>query len=332
MHAFNYTPGSNIGNQWYSWKVGPSSEDECELPTTSQNTIEEIKKSLPAFHSRAMRKAMYSKYGRICPTIKPATLRYLYHDLTGDNSMSENLHEAEIDKRMHQLVDMEDSEIIVDLRHHNHKQSVSKYEKFWVECEKFLHEDVGTAVDDRRHGEVTHLARAISLRDFCDQVKARLSAEADIPSIEWIRLQFWPKTPKAQASLQHNSRFKVKYMVQQRQFRHSHIDAHYAAAVFRYQREYAIMMKDHCYFLCLDDKHRVKVGKPNFPVASAERGRQVLVRESKNLLVGDHDFTKFSIIQSVTLMATSLKKFLIHGMMVRSLWELKMLHLNLLVL
>lgn len=91
-------------------------------------------------------------------------------------------------------------------------------------------------------------------------------------------------------------------MVQQRQFRRSHIDAHYAAAVFRYQREYAIMMKDYCYFLCLDDKHRVKVGEPNFPVASAERGRQVLVHESENLLVGDHDFTKFSIIPSVTLM------------------------------
>ena len=299
---FNYTPGSNIGNQWYIWKVGSSSEDECELLATSQKTIEEIKKSLPVFHSRAMRKAMYLKYGRICPTIKPATLRYLYHDLTGDNSVSANLDEAEIDHRMHQLIDMEDSEIIVDLRHHNHKQSVSKYEQFWVECEKFLNEDIGTAVDERRHGEVTHLARAISLRDFRDQVKAQLPTEADIPSIEWIRLQFWPKTPKARASLQHTSRFKVKYMVQQRQFRRSHIDAHYAAAVFRYQREYAIMMKDYCYFLCLDDKHRVKVGEPNFPVASAERGRQVLVRESENLLVGDHDFTKFSIIPSVTLM------------------------------
>ena len=81
-----------------SW---PSSEDECELLTTSQNTPKEIKKSLPAFHSHAMQKEMYSKYGRICLTIKPATLRYLHHGLTGGYSVPANLHEAEIDKRMH---------------------------------------------------------------------------------------------------------------------------------------------------------------------------------------------------------------------------------------
>lgn len=29
--------------------------------------------------------------------------------------------------------------------------------------------------------------------------------------------------------------------------------------------------------VCVDDKHRVKVGEPLCPVAAAERGRQVLV-------------------------------------------------------
>ena len=29
-------------------------------------------------------------------------------------------------------------------------------------------------------------------------------------------------------------------------------------------------------FACIDDKHRIKVGEPGFPVASAERGRQVM--------------------------------------------------------
>ena len=40
---------------------------------------------------------------------------------------------------------------------------------------------------------MTHLARAISVRDLRDQVKARLPPEVHIPSIEWIRLQFWRK-------------------------------------------------------------------------------------------------------------------------------------------
>ena len=54
-------------------------------------------------------------------------------------------------------------------------------------------------------------------------------------------------------------------------------------------------------FVCLDDKHRVKVGKQGFPVAAAERGRQVLQAARSRFLVGEHDFTKLSIIPLVAL-------------------------------
>ena len=43
----------------------------------------EIKTKLPVFYTPAMRKAMYTKYRRVCPAVKPATVRFLYHDLTG---------------------------------------------------------------------------------------------------------------------------------------------------------------------------------------------------------------------------------------------------------
>jgi len=52
----------------------------------------------------------------------------------------------------------------------------------------------------------------------------------------------------------------------------------------------------------IDDKHRLKVGEPGFPVAAAERGRRVMVRAGTTFEVGDHDFTKFSIIPSVVLL------------------------------
>ena len=90
-------------------------------------------------------------------------------------------------------------------------------------------------------------------------------------------------------------------MIQQRQFRKSHPDQHYAAAVFRYQREYACIFFQHSTFISIDDKHRIKVGKPNFPVAAAERGRRVAVSMSKSFQVGDHDFTKFSLVPFVCL-------------------------------
>ena len=88
-------------------------------------------------------------------------------------------------------------------------------------------------------------------------------------------------------------------MVQKRQFRKSHIDEHYCAAIFRYLREYALKLQDECLFICLDDKHRLKVGEPGFPVAAAERGRRVIVSLNEEFQVGDHDFTRFSIIPSV---------------------------------
>ncbi|XP_019864157.1 PREDICTED: uncharacterized protein LOC109593572, partial [Amphimedon queenslandica] len=68
----------------------------------------------------------------------------------------------------------------------------------------------------------------------------------------------------------------------------------------RYMREYVLLVRDHCSLICVDDKHKVKVGEPGFPVASAERGRRVAVRADENFVVGDHDFKKFGLIPSVT--------------------------------
>ena len=51
--------------------------------------------------------------------------------------------------------------------------------------------------------------------------------------------------------------------------------------------------------VCIDDKH--KVGEPGFHVAAVERGKKVLVRAGTTMEVGDHDFTKFSVVPSVAL-------------------------------
>lgn len=64
-------------------------------------------------------------------------------------------------------------------------------------------------------------------------------------------------------------------------------------------REYAILVRDHSNFVSIDDKHKIKVGEPRCPVASAERGRRVAVRSDEVLSVLDHDFTKFGLTPSV---------------------------------
>jgi len=71
--------------------------------------------------------------------------------------------------------------------------------------------------------------------------------------------------------------------------------------LFRYQHEFALKFCDYSGFFCLDDKHRIKIEEPGFPIAAAERGRRVLVSMTKSFQVGDHDFTKFSVILSVML-------------------------------
>ena len=66
------------------------------------------------------------------------------------------------------MIEMEDADIVMDLRAHNEGRR-GQYDIFWSECQKFLQESVGTAVDDRRHCLVTHLAQAISARDLLEQ-------------------------------------------------------------------------------------------------------------------------------------------------------------------
>ena len=125
----------------------------------------------------------------------------------------------------------EDPQTLFDLREVCSMKGHTKFQAFWDEAAKYIDEDVGTAVDDRRHTTVTHLAKVISIRDFRDQVAARLPEGALIPSEEWLRLH---KSPGTKVGLQHTGRLQVKYMVQQRQFIKSHPDEHYAATIFRY--------------------------------------------------------------------------------------------------
>jgi hypothetical protein len=65
-----YSPGSNIGNMHFMWKV--PDDDPVDALERSQPVIEDIKKDIPVYHSRLMRSTMYNKFGRVAPTVKPA--------------------------------------------------------------------------------------------------------------------------------------------------------------------------------------------------------------------------------------------------------------------
>ena len=90
-----YSPGSNIGNQYYLWKVNEGDD----VLTNSEQVIEAIKMNLPVrYHTRAMRKVLFKKYGRLCPSMKPSALRFLYHDLAGKHYNCKFVHLILINK------------------------------------------------------------------------------------------------------------------------------------------------------------------------------------------------------------------------------------------
>ena len=119
-----------------------------------------------------MQQAMFEKFGWVSPNVKPAVLCLFYKDLTGDCSASHDLPQSEVDNRVREMLSMEieDPNTVVDLREVKNTESRTRFEHFWSEAMKYINEDLGVAVDDRRHGDVTHLAKAISIRDLREQV------------------------------------------------------------------------------------------------------------------------------------------------------------------
>ena len=169
-----HSSGNNIGNLHFVWKLPTAKSIESTFEE-SVTTIEAIKLILPQYHTRAMRREVFAKFGRISSKVKPAALRFLYRELTADCAASHDTPEAIIDERVRSIILMEpeDPHTVVDLREVKSQETKTKYDVFWDEAKKYINEDIGVAVDDRRHGDVTHMAKAISVRDLRDQVTSK---------------------------------------------------------------------------------------------------------------------------------------------------------------
>lgn len=301
---YTYTGSSAFVH--FVWKLDIT-HTETQIQQHNDDTKVKIKTELPVYHSRAMKREFMSTFGRLTGT-KTGMLREMYRRLTGDSSAANYLSEEQVDERIREMVDAEDPDLIWDLRLTKSGRP-EEYKEFLVKCQNYVASKVETAVDDRRHdpltneGEsVTHLAMAISVRDLHEQVAAECDETVAIPSVQWLRLQFWPTKTSAAAN-RNTGRLKVKMMVCARQHRKHHMDTYYASAIFKYEKEFAVKFRSSTCFVCEDDKHTIKIGEPNFPVSAAERGKQVIVGLNQKMTVGDHDFTKLSFSPSVSFVA-----------------------------
>ena len=298
---FTHSTGNNLGNVHFLWRVS-SETDSSNLIEENYQVINQVKSNINVYHSRAMRNAFKAICGQVS-NMKPAFARELYRKFVGDASAPETHSEALVDKRVQAFLDCEDDEIIWDLRHNNAGRR-EKYTVFFENCEKYINSQAEVAVDERRHDSIVHMATSMSAPVLLREVTSMCPPDTPVPSVKWLLLQFWPKDPTKKSSMQYTGRLKVKYMVQARQFRANHPDAHYASALFRNQRAFSIQFSSFSKYVFLDDKHHCKIGEPGLPVAAIDRGKRVIVSLDKKFAVADHDHTKCSIIPSVILSCT----------------------------
>lgn len=219
-----YSVGGPVGNYHFIWCLPPHVTMDAAVQE-NQRLVSKIQTDAPTYHHRYLRKQLISRFGLISRSSNLSLLREFYRQATGDQSASATTAESELDTRLREALEMEDPDLIVDLRENNGCKN-NKFASFWKQTKVNL--DESTAVQDRRHGLVTYMAKAISVRDFIEEV-AKMCPGEPVPSEQWVRLQFFPKNSHAKTASQYKSQFPVKRM---RQFRREHMDSHYCAAIF----------------------------------------------------------------------------------------------------
>lgn len=299
---YKYAYGNHIGTLIYAWKVpndGPADS------TTVSRIFCQLSGNQLFYSTRAMRQDFLDRYSRIAK-ISKCLLRNIYRNLLDDGSSASCSHETEVDERVAKAVmEIDDPSIVMDLRSLNGKPTSSKFDAFWQELATYL-EEITPAVDDRRHGETLHMPLAVSIRDLHEQITQRLKQKHPeevpvVPSLEWVRLQFWPANPYTDRAIRYTGRFQVKFGVQIRQLRKDHADRHYVSALLKYVRHFSVLMRPYLTYMSVDDKAIVPVGEPNAPVSTGVRGhnRSLVPVGGPQLSALDHDFHLHGIVPSV---------------------------------
>ena len=299
---YRYPYGNHLGVVTYLWKVSdPVDETMAARLVTSLNTTHNL------YASREMRKEFLDRYYSLTKVNK-SVLRNIYKSLVGDCSAAASVAESGIDDQVAEaLFRLDDPEFFYDLRRLNNNPGSSKFNTFWEELGLYI-EELTPAVDDKRHSKIPHMPVAISLRHLLDIVKSRLDqkysgdeSKLQIPSLEWLRLQFWPRNPYSFSSLRHTGRLDLKFGVQVRQLRHDHVDSHYVSVVLRYLKEFCVQEREFASYLSIDDKAIIPVGEPGLPVSSGVRGynQSIVLADGPSPSALDHDFHVHGIVPSI---------------------------------
>ena len=300
LYKFAY--GNHLGTLLYGWKV-PKVVDN----TTVSRIFANLNSQQAHYSTRAMRNDFLSSYHHLAKAPK-MVLRNIYRTLLQDSSSAASSAEAIVDERVAKaIIDFDDPEIVFDLRNTNGRPHCDLYDPFWEELQAYFDETI-LAVDERRHTDVLHMPLAISIRHLREIITTRLQQKSpdstpQVPTCEWLRLQFWPSNQYTNRAIRYTGRFNIKFGVQIRQLRKEHPDSHYVSSLLQYVRKFSVHHREIVSLVSVDDKAIVPVGEPNCFLSTGVHGhnRSLVPHGSGGPMLQalDHDFHMHGIVPSV---------------------------------
>ena len=147
--------------------------------------------------------------------ISPAQVRFIYREITGDQSKALTSEQEKYDKSIQCIIKNTDETLARDLRINNGKKT--KFDKFWDIAKDVI--EKWTVVNDRRHahsstssGEVVvNMLVPVSARDLYEKCKIsylrKELPESEIPSFSWFKFQFWSKDLTTHSTLNYSGCF-----------------------------------------------------------------------------------------------------------------------------
>ncbi|GBC23913.2 hypothetical protein GLOIN_2v1773127 [Rhizophagus irregularis DAOM 181602=DAOM 197198] len=138
---YRYPYGNYLGTLNFIWKASNTEETSEYYETLKAQMITRINDTIPIYCIRQMRENMLQK----------ASCEYylmLYHDLTGDASLSNDQISKEIEERLRLMMLLENPSIIIDFRTNNGFQG-SKFDIFWDELDGYFNKHNNTVVNER---------------------------------------------------------------------------------------------------------------------------------------------------------------------------------------
>ena len=278
MHVY----GSSLGTLIYIWKI----PEQLLYQTAVSRVFTHLPDQQSKYSTHAMCQDFLAKYTRLAK-IPKSVLCNIYRTLLNDGTSASCSAEAKVRRSR---------DIVLDLRRMNGKAQSSLFDTIWSKLQAYL-DEINLAVDERRHGETLQMPFATSLRHLQEVISDWLHQKfpqqrPPIPSLEWIRLQFWPCNQYSAVTLMYTERFMVKFGVQGQQLHEDHQDFHYVSALLQYVKSFTVHLCSNCQCVSVDDRATIPVGAPDCPISAGVRGhnRSLVSLDGPQLLSLDHDF------------------------------------------